>query len=346
MRVVAQAAGNEALALAIVLAVIYLLLVRFMDLNEKEPFWALGVVFAIGAIAAVVLYSAVGSARLETGLVAGPLLREIGKILAVGVALYVLQVLGRGRGWSEVNGALDGVVYGMAVGLGFATGIVFVQELLAQQGLAFGLPTPSAIEQLWTLGLRGLVEGLFGAIIGAGFGLAAVEKNRGRRPLLVAGAAGCAIVLHVAFNLLTRGLAATASGRALALVGLFLPLVLVGAIIVWSLRQERSIIQTELAAERHSGVISDTDMHLLSSFAARRGAYLKRLSSGDFGGWADLKALHNRQVQLAFAKHRAAHDSTAQEEVEHLRSAVVAFRTAAAPGAATAPAAPDANGGV
>ena len=326
MSVLAQGSGGEALALAVVLAIIYMVIVRFMDLNEKEPLWAMALVFGIGFIAAVLLYFIVGSTILETRLVLGPVVREIGKFVAVGLAIGALQAIGRNRGWSEVDGALDGVVYGTAVGLGFATGAVLATQLLSSPDPVLEvLPAVGAFDRIWPVALIGLSEGLFGGVIGAGFGLAAMPKNRSRAAGFIAGGAVAAIVLHVAYTLLRRGAAATGAGRILSLLGLFLPVVVIAALIVWSLRQEKRTISEQLPSERDSGTVTEDDMRLLNSFGARRGAYLKKLTSGDFDGWADLKTLHNRQVQLAFAKERALHDPDAQVEVERLRASIHAL---------------------
>jgi RsiW-degrading membrane proteinase PrsW (M82 family) len=212
MAVLAQAApGTDALAVAVVLAIFYMLIVRFMDLNEKEPLWAMGLVFGIGFFAAMLLYLLVGTPLLELQLVGGAVIRELVKILAVALAIGTLEAIGRGRGWSEVDGPLDGVVYGMAVGFGFATGAEFIRQLfVAASGMdALDILGQSQASQLWPIALRGLSEGLFGAVIGAGYGLAALPGKRDKRTVLLVGSGIAAIVLHVAYNLLTRGAATT-----------------------------------------------------------------------------------------------------------------------------------------
>ena len=329
MAVLAQAGGTDALAVAVVLAIFYMVIVRFMDLNEKEPLWAMGLVFAIGFFASMLLYLVVGTPTLELQLVGGAVIRELVKIVAVGLAIGALEAIGRGRGWSEVDGPLDGVVYGMAVGFGFATGAVFIRELFVASGgaMALDIIEQSPISQLWPVALRGLSEGLFGAVIGAGYGLAALPGKQKQRTMLIVGSSVAAIVLHVLYNLLTRGAATTGAGRTLALVGLFLPVVFVVGLIVWSLRQEKRMIATHLDDERASGTVTEDDMKLLRSFGARRAAYLKLLMSGNVDGWGDLKALHNRQVQLAFMKERAAADSDFRDEVERLRASIGTLQT-------------------
>ena len=171
------AGGAYALSLAIVVAIIYLALVRFMDLNEKEPLWAVGLMFLLGAVTATVLPLLVGYAVLELNPLLGAVSEEVAKFVAFFLGVVVLAAVARSRGWSEMSGLMDGIVYGTALGLGFATGEAFVREL------AFGGTLGGAIEAgpfatLWTTALVGLADVLFGAIIGAGFGAAA-----GARPM-------------------------------------------------------------------------------------------------------------------------------------------------------------------
>lgn len=66
------AGGAYALSLAIIVAIIYLALVRFMDLNEKEPLWAVGMMFLLGAVTATVLPLLIGYSVLELNPVLGP----------------------------------------------------------------------------------------------------------------------------------------------------------------------------------------------------------------------------------------------------------------------------------
>ena len=46
---------DYAFPLTVVVAAIYLAIVRFMDLNEKEPIWALGLMLVLGIIAAMIV---------------------------------------------------------------------------------------------------------------------------------------------------------------------------------------------------------------------------------------------------------------------------------------------------
>ena len=56
--------------------------------------------------------------------------------------------------------------------------------------------------------------------------------------------------------------------------------------------------------------------------------YLKTLFSGRLAALFNLRALHNRQVQLALAKQRVGSRSDAALEVDKLRAAVLELKRA------------------
>ena len=136
---------------ALIQAVVFLLLIRFLDLYEREPLSVLALMAAWGATGAVAL-SLAGNA-IVLGLLppalektfgsalAGPLVEEVAKGLAVVVAFSLSWWAARRFGLLELEGLTDGMVYGAAVGLGFA----FTEDLLYlfneadEQGLGAGL---------------------------------------------------------------------------------------------------------------------------------------------------------------------------------------------------------------
>lgn len=324
--------GAYALSLALIVAIIYLALVRFMDLNEKEPLWAIGAMFLLGAVAAAVLPLLVGYAVLELNPLWEAVTEEFAKFIAFFLGVVMFAAVARSRGWSEISGLMDGIVYGTALGFGFATGEAFVREL------AFGGALGGAIEagplaMLWTTALVGLSDGLFGAIVGAGFGAAA-----GVRPIAkeigypAAGLVG-AILAHVAYTLLAEGdaLGGTA-GLVRAWVALVIPVLLVVAIMVVALVRERRAIREELTDERESGTVTEDELAVLSNFGIRRSRYTRALLGGDFDGWLAMREIHNRQVQLALAKNRATRESdperraAAEAEAQRLRAAVLEMK--------------------
>jgi hypothetical protein len=321
--------GAYALSLAVVVAVIYLAVVRFMDLNEKEPLWAVGLLFFLGAITAAILPLLVSSTVLELSTLWGAVAEELAKFIAFALGVVALGAAARARGWSEISGLMDGVVYGTAVGFGFATGEAFVREL--SFGGALGAVVGGGpFATLWTTALSGLSDGLFGAIIGAGFGVAVGARSALERVgYPIAGLIG-AILAHAGFTLLAEG---NSLGGSTALIrtwiALLIPVVFVVAVAAYALTREKRAIREELATESETGVVTDEELGILRSFAARRSAYARAFMKGDFDGWLALRQLHNRQVQLALAKGRASGESdperraAAEAEVEQLRATIL-----------------------
>lgn len=310
--------GLYALSLAVVVAAIYLALVRFMDLNEKEPLWAVGLLFFLGALAAAAVALIVPSTVRELSVVWGAVSDETARFIAFSVGAAVLAIVASHKGWSEIGGLMDGVVYGAAAGFGFATGSAFVREL----SVGGALDAAGPFTTLWTTALLGLSDGLFGAIIGAGFGAAVGARSPLRRagyPVL--GFAG-AILAHYAYVVLAEGNSlGGAEGLARTWVALLLPLIFVAAVVVLALAREMKAIREELSEERASGAVTEEEHGLLQSFVARRALYARLLFGGDLNGWLAARTLHNRQVQLALAKRRD------DGEVERLRAAVLEMKS-------------------
>ena len=303
------AGGAYALSFTLIVAVVYLAVVRFMDLNEKEPLWAVGLLFLAGLIFAAVLPLLVGSSVLELSLLWGPVAEEMAKFVAFALGAVALAAVARSRGWSEISGLMDGIVYGTAVGFGYAAGETLVREL-SFGGALGGAVGAGPFATLWTTVLTGLSDGLFGAVIGAGFGAAVGARSALQRVgYPIAGLVG-AILVHAAYTVLAEGNALGGSaGLVRAWVALIIPILFVVAVVVVALSRERRAIQEELADEGESGAVTDEELAVLKSFAARRSRYAGALARGDFDGWLAMRELHNRQVQLALAKSRAARES-------------------------------------
>ncbi|MEW6638663.1 MAG: PrsW family glutamic-type intramembrane protease [Actinomycetota bacterium] len=325
----AASGGAYALSLAVVVAAVYLTVVRFMDLNEKEPLWAVALVFFSGFVAAAILPLLTGSAVLTLSVLWGPVAASLAKFAAFALSLAALAAVARARGWSEINGLMDGVVYGTAVGFGFATGEAFIRELFPG-GAFVGAIGAGPLAVLWTTALAGLSDGLFGAIIGAGFGAAVGARSTVQRVAYpVAGLVG-AILAHMAYAILAQGNAlGGTSALVRAWIALFIPLLFVAAVVILALLRERRAITEELADESETGAVSREDLTTLRSFLTRRSRYAGAFIRGDFDGWLAMRELHNRQVQLALAKRRAAREpdperrAEIETEVRRLRASIL-----------------------
>ncbi len=319
------------LALTLGLAWLYLTIVRFLDLNEREPVWALATAFLAGALSAGALRVSVSSVVLELDLWTGAAARETAKLAALVAMTGIFAGVARIRGWSELSDALDGLVYGVAVGLGFSVADTFIRELWAGDASALRLlrsPERAAIDNA----LAGLAHGVFTAFSGLGLGAAAAEAHRrGVRAALVIGGLGAAIVANALFHSLSNG-AALSGGPAFvrAWIALSLPVLLLAGIALRSLAVERRAIHRELSAEAAlaGDTITPHELALLESFVQRQARYVSMLASGQVSRCLHTAALHNRQVQLALAKRRAyrvddAHARAALERtIQSLRSAV------------------------
>jgi len=318
----------ETLLLTLGVAAIYLLLVRFLDLNEKEPLWAIGMLFVFGALSALVLNLVVSSTLLELTVLPAAAARETARFFAIAAGLGVLAVLGQMRGWSEIDGVMDGLVYGACGGLGFATGEVLARDLF---GVNMSLPglEPALFTSLGRAALAGLSDGIFGAIIGAALAAALHTRSALARALLpIAGYVG-AVLCHAGHIVLSHGNAlGGVQGLIRAWVGLLLPALAVIVMGVLALAKEKRAIRQQLAAEAASDVVSPDELALLSSAFRRQVVYLKTLFSGRLAALFNLRALHNRQVQLALAKQRVGSRSDAALEVDKLRAAVLELKRA------------------
>ncbi len=291
-----------ALAMAVLIAAIYIALIRFLDLNEKEPLWSIGLLFILGAVASLVLRLVVPSTVLEMGPIWPAILEPLALFLAIAAGMWALFAIGALRGWSEVSGMMDGVVYGATAGLGFATGVAFIR--LGASGGVAALPGITAWDILWTTALVGLIDGVLGGIVGAGFGASTEDAEGRKRVGLPIGALVLAILVDLAYRWLKYGDALGQSASLRLWLALGIPVVMIGLLWVIALLGERRTIATQLADETDDGTVTPGEYATLKSTLARQALYLRTLVGGRLHRCAALKSLHGRQVQLALAKAR------------------------------------------
>jgi hypothetical protein len=317
----------ETLVVTAVMAILYLVAVRLVDFNEKEPLWAVLMLFVFGSGAAVALNLGVSSAFLELNLVPGTMAKELARFVAVGGGLGVMVAVGQSRGYSEVNGLMDGVVYGAAGGFGFATGLAFVHDVLTPASGIAGLGS-STIGGYGEVALVGLSDGVFGALIGIGFAAAIEARAQVMKAVAPIGGYAAAVGAHLAYDYIGRANAFGDGAVARKWIALLLPVLVVIAVSVVALRGEKQAINEELGAEKDTGAVNDDDLAALGSFFKREAMYMKALFTFQIGTWTALHGLHNRQVQLAMAKRKASQEKDQQRrletaaEIAKLRSAI------------------------
>ena len=281
----------------------YLVVLRTIDLNEREPWWALLHFLTLGTLATLVLNVAVDPALLTLSVWPGAAWRAvtIGAAMALGVAM--LAGFERYRGWPELNDLMDGLVYGAATGLGAGVAEA-LQHQLAEPSLVGARLAGPPLVSLASLALSGLVWGLCGAAIGVGMGFALLRLRTvpGRIAALLAGLAASTGIGGL-YEIAAHEAPLTGSGGLTrAWITLLLPLGAVMAAACYAILVERHAIARELQAEVDGGRITARDVRMLLATGARHAAYARDLLTGRWRHLARHVALHNRLVQIALVR--------------------------------------------
>jgi protease PrsW len=240
---------------------------------------------------------------------------ESSKGLALFIIFVIAYLASRRRHLIEFAGVMDGIVYGSAVGFGFA----LAEDIL--YGLQFGAET-FLVRRI----LGGFGHAAFTSLTGIGIGLIPFVNSRALRvlpPLL--GLLG-AILLHATFNFL-----ATTMGPVAYLFMFIVVLLYVVLIIVW-LTIERRWIRDELRGEVDKGIISPEEYAILPTAFRRTGYYVRLILRGHLAEWPSARKVHAAAVDLAFAKRLACRwpTPTRQQRVEALRLKILDLKAQAA----------------
>lgn len=347
---------------AVVQTVVFLLLIRFVDPYEREPVSLLAVMALWGAIGATSL-SALGNTFLRNFLpgdvaivfgraIYAPVVEELAKGIAL-IIFVVISVRARGRfGMPRFEGVTDGIVYGAAVGLGFA----FTEDILyllvgaSRLGLEQGFVDYLARRDFFGLGM--LHHAIYTAAFGVGLGLATWSLRRGSKALFGMAGMFVAILLHsfnngwVQLSLVSRfGFdkvlfyaqggddgsraamteAARSAARAIDVADFLLVVIFVALIMFW-LRYQRRVITTELEEETSTGLISRTELVLLPRYWQRTMWYWQLIKTGQWERWRLLRRIHNELVNLAFTKHRIARGTADSADADQQRRIIIRLK--------------------
>jgi len=238
---------------------LYFLFIRAVDRYEPEPLWLLALLFAWGAVGAS-LTSIVGGLlgqgalmvafdlghddpllQASTATFVAPLVEETTKGLAL-LALLLASALG----YRELDGPLDGAIFGGVVGLGFtlAEDSLYLAQALSEGGAgAFG-----ATFVVRTV-LAGLGHASFTAVAGLGVGLAVTAREPVLKVVLpVAGWMG-AVSLHFVHNLLVTFLLAEGLGLLVKLALFWFFDLLFFLLVVALVLRDRRLVRGGLADE-------------------------------------------------------------------------------------------------
>ena len=353
------AADDLILAYALAQAVVALLVVRFCDLYEREPISILALLFVWGAVVAAILASA-GNAALSDQLprevevvfgpaISAPLVEELAKGLALVVVFVASRWANRRFGLFEFDGVTDGIVYGAAVGIGFAFTedlYYFFREARAS-GVAEALDV--FVDRRDFLGPAMLRHAIWTATFGAGLGAATRARswrgrlgwpllglaaamlmhavNNGLQPILLSikygfettydyFAVGVPIELADRMDASARSLADALDWISLAYVVAFFGLIALG------LRHQRRVIREQLEPEVEGGLISAELAATAGSFRRRVATELAQVRAGEMAAARQTSALCRELAELAFAKDRLAGTEGAEPEIERRRETV------------------------
>jgi RsiW-degrading membrane proteinase PrsW (M82 family) len=310
-------------------ALIYLLFIRAIDLYEREPLRYVIPVFVWGfAVATTVSLvfntlfqltlssvTSVKTASFFTAVVSAPVVEESSKGLALIIIFFIAYLMRRRTGLIEFAGVMDGIVYGSAVGFGFA----IAEDLL--YGLQYG-PETFVVRRIF----GGFAHASFTSLTGIGIGLIPWVQNRALKVVVpFLGLLG-AITLHATFNL-----TATLFGPVGYLFLFLVVLAYIVVIIVW-LYIERRTIREELKDEVQAGTITAQEYAVLPSYFRRKAYYIGLVLTGRLRDWRTARKLHHIAVDLALAKRlaRSSRSADSTDRVEMLRQKVVSTRQTAA----------------
>ena len=323
----------------------YGVLLLWLDRNEKEPWWLVVTAFMWGAVVATAISAlfndmfggmaanAVGNAAVADQLTASlsaPFIEELTK----GVAVLFIFVLFR----KYFDNAMDGILYGALVGLGFAwfENIMYYVNAAAAGGVG------DMVALAWA---RGVLSGIgshatFTGLTGCGFGLVRVMRKGVLRWALVPLFWGGAMFAHFMWNTFVGMFVINPDSAAsvylvslpLAVAVLQAPfvLLLLGAVLlIW--RHENRIIVRHLQSEGADIVSLDEIRGLVPARKRFFGQVGRFFTRGPFAVW-HTQRLHRDLIALAFVKwHHHEDDETSWKadedyDVIRLRGAIQARR--------------------
>ncbi len=311
---------------AIIPTIIYIYLIWWCDRYEREPGWLLLIAFGWGAIPAILL-SIVAELALQEPFelfaqgISGSmaqlfLISPVVEELAKGLALAGLFLFFR----SEIDGVLDGIVYGALVGAGFAMSENF-----------FYFIATDALDEWLTLALvRSIVFGLnhsfYTAITGAAFGYVALRKKGWQTWFVPVGGLVLAIFVHMLHNVTTYLASDYPAMMVLSLLlswgGIFTLIAIIGL----AQKQENYWIRAHLADEVPYTL--SQEHYILVQERAQRFGRVQAMLRGKSRSRAWLETdMHRKATELAFRKHRLMRleeeaDPNLSPEIIRLRSEV------------------------
>jgi RsiW-degrading membrane proteinase PrsW (M82 family) len=281
--------------------------VWWVDRYDREPWPLVFGVFLWGLVVAPALVTATGGLIAASGALGGgfPIATTVAPVieeLAKGIGILLVVVFSE-----HFDNPTDGLVYGTAVGLGFAVTENLLVGLWSVQVLDHGGIVSLIIQRtLFSAGVHALASSAFGA--GLGFG-----RTAGKRILAIGWALlglTVAIGLHAGWNLATATLPSSPDWLfpAVILGPLYLLYVCFFAVMLWG---EHRMLVTQLSEEVELGVFPE--------WVARVIPYYRRRVRAEWWPSRQERIVISRLLtRLAFRKHAlaASGDSASIEGLE------------------------------
>jgi RsiW-degrading membrane proteinase PrsW (M82 family) len=291
--------------------VTYVLAIRWIDRFEPEPWWLIACAFIWGALFATIgggMTSGIVQAIITEVSGAGahdPDIDAIGATVLAPVfeegfkGIGVAAIAGLGIvGLRNMDGPLDGAIYGGVVGLGFTLteDILYVANMFAKSGLG-GFVVLLFLRTV----LLGLSHCTFTACTGIGFGVAIESRSWAVKIMAPVVGYVCAMLLHAMHNGLPTYLGE--EGLVMMLIASWGIDVLFFALLAILVVRDRSIVMRELAHEV-GGLLHPHELHAIGTYVAigwkNWGVLFSR-------GWTAFRQRRRKQlalVELAFIKSR------------------------------------------
>lgn len=303
-------AGAWAFAVAIVLALIplpyYVGLGLWADRYEPESYRLMLMTFLWGAGVAAFLAGILNSAgtsivsesfgegtgQFYGGSISAPIVEEGLK----GAILFVLW-------WrtTAINSVLDGIVFALMAGLGFA----FVEEIsyYSQEAVRGGFP--AAFTHFISRGLLlGLMHPVFTALTGIGIGLAVISRRKVVKWIAPAAGLVAAMLLHSLHNSMAGNYVELQYWLLVPLT--FLTLI---GIVVLSLRRQAKIVREHVPPE----VLAPEEARRLFSIRGRISDFVEALRAGGIRGVRARDDYLRAITVLAWSRYRATRPAPAAE---------------------------------
>lgn len=293
------------------LVCIYVAVIRWCDRFEPEPWYLLAFTFVWGALVSTLaggytsswvldatakaLHTSSESSMMSSyaATVLAPVFEEGFKM--IGVALIASLALIKRK---QLDGPLDGAIYGGIVGLGFTLteDILYVSRQFSEAGI-----TGFAVLLFIRTVMLGLSHCTFTACTGLGFGIAAASKKTSVKVFAPIVGFGAAMLMHSIHNALPT-LGGGIGTAVMVLVSWFIDAAYFAILGVLVTRERRVIIR-ELMDEV-GPLLSHTELPLLTSYfdlARRNFVYLWRRGPRAYGA---VRQKQDALIALAFIKAR------------------------------------------